>query len=180
MGFRRDRRGPPTITTAFRVNHQIRIRQVRVIDDLGNQLGVLETVDALALAKERGLDLVEVAANQRPPVCRILDFGKFKYEQKKKEHASKRRQHQTQIKEVRVRPNIATNDVAIKTKKARTFLEDGDKVLVNCLFRGRQMAHQEVGRRVLDEVLELLKDIAKVERPPSMEGRRMTMLLSKR
>ena len=169
---------PPTPT--FRVNHQIRIRQVRVIDNEGNQLGVIDTPDALAIARQRGLDLVEVAPAQRPPVCRILDFGKFKYEQKKKDHASKKRQHQTHIKEVRVRPNIASNDIAIKTRKARVFLEAGDKVLVNCLFRGRQMAHTDVGRRVLQEVVDILSDIAKIERAPQMEGRRMTMLLSKK
>jgi translation initiation factor IF-3 len=166
-----------TIEQSFRVNQQIRIRQVRVIDNEGNQLGVMETADALALAQQRGLDLVEVAPNQRPPVCRILDFGKFKYEQKKKEHASKRKQHQSQLKEMRVRPAIAENDIMIKVRKARDFLMTGDKVLVNCIFRGRQLAHQEVGRRVMDHVLELVKDIAKVERGPLMEGKRMVMLL---
>jgi translation initiation factor IF-3 len=169
-----------TIEQSFRVNQQIRIRQVRVIDNEGNQLGVMETADALALAQQRGLDLVEVAPNQRPPVCRILDFGKFKYEQKKKEHASKRKQHQSQLKEMRVRPAIAENDIMIKVRKARDFLMTGDKVLVNCIFRGRQLAHQEVGRRVMDHVLELVKDIAKVERGPLMEGKRMVMLLVKK
>ena len=175
-----DRRGPPQVEQTYRINLQIRIKQVRVIDDEGNQLGVMETSDAYALAQQKGLDLVEVAPNQRPPVCRILDFGKFKYELKKKEHASKRRQHQTQVKEVRMQPNIAENDVQIKVRKAREFLEAGDKVLVNCVFRGRQMAHKDVGQRVMDHVIEMLKDIAKVERPPGMEGRRMTMLLAKK
>jgi translation initiation factor IF-3 len=163
-----------------RVNHQIRIRQIRVIDDEGNQLGVLETADALALALQKGLDLVEIAPNQRPPVCRIMDFGKYKYELKKKEQASRRKQHQVQVKEVRVRPRIAEHDVQVKVKQARTFLEQGDKVLVNCLMRGREMAHRSVAEKVLRTVFQLLQDIAKVEREPQLEGRRLVMLLTKK
>ena len=156
------------------------MRQVRCIDDEGKQLGVIETADALALAIKQGLDLVEIAADQRPPVARIMDFGKYKYELKKKEQASRKKQHQVQVKEVRVRPKIAEHDVQVKVRKARIFLEHGDKVQVNCLFRGREMAHKNVAQRVLMHVFELLKDIAKIERQPHMDGRRMIMLLSKK
>lgn len=156
------------------------MRQVRVIDDEGKQLGVIETVDALALASHKGLDLVEIAPNQRPPVCRILDFGKYKYEQKKKEQASRKKQHQGQVKEVRVRPKIAEHDIQVKVRRARRFLEQGDKVQLNCLFRGREMAHKDVARKVLDHVFGLLEDIAKIEVLPHMEGRRMIMLVSKK
>jgi len=156
------------------------MRQVRCIDDDGKQLGVLETADALALAKKKGLDLVEIAPNQRPPVCRIMDYGKFKYEQKKKDQASKRKQHQVKVKEVRVRPKIGEHDVQVKVKRARNFLEEGDKVQVICLFRGREMAHREVGEQVMKHVFSFLEDIAKIEVRPHMEGRRMVMLVCKK
>ena len=156
------------------------MRQVRCIDDEGKQLGVIETADALALAARKGLDLVEIAPNQRPPVARIMDFGKYKYELKKKEQASKKKQHQVQVKEVRVRPKIAEHDVQVKVRKARGFLEHGDKVQVNCLFRGREMVHKDVAQRVLMRVFELLEDVAKIERQPHMDGRRMIMLLTKK
>ena len=163
--MRRDdpRRGGPA-QQGPRVNQHIRVRQIRVIDEEGQQLGVLETADALALALRKGLDLVEIAPTQRPPVCRIMDFGKYKYELKKKEQASRKKQHHVQV----------------KVRQARQFLEEGDKVQVNCLFRGREMAHREVGQRVMMHVFELLQDIAKIERDPQMEGRRMVMLLTKK
>jgi translation initiation factor IF-3 len=153
---------------------------VRVIDDEGKQLGILETADALALALHKGLDLVEIAPTQRPPVCRIMDFGKYKYELKKKEQASRRKQHQSQLKELRVRPKIGEHDVQTKVKQAREFLSNGDKVQVTCLFRGRELAHKDVAERVVMHVYELLQDVAKIEREPQMEGRRMVMLLTKR
>jgi len=171
------RRRPPP---GPRINHQIRIRQVRVIDEENKQLGIMETADALALAVHKQLDLVEIAPNQRPPVCRIMDFGKFKYEEKKKEQASRRKQHQVQVKEVRVRPAIGTHDLEVKLKRARQFLNDGDKVLVCCLFRGRQMAHKEVGEEVVMGVVRELSDIAKVETGIRMEGRRMVLMLAKK
>ena len=179
--MRRDdpRRGGPA-QQGPRVNQHIRVRQIRVIDEEGQQLGVLETADALALALRKGLDLVEIAPTQRPPVCRIMDFGKYKYELKKKEQASRKKQHHVQVKEVRVRPKIGEHDVQVKVRQARQFLEEGDKVQVNCLFRGREMAHREVGQRVMMHVFELLQDIAKIERDPQMEGRRMVMLLTKK
>ncbi len=149
-----------------------------VIDEENVQLGVMETVDAMRMAQERGLDLVEVAANQRPPVCRIMDYGKFKYENKKKASASKKKQHTVTLKEVRVRPKIAGGDLQVKVNRARDFLAKGDKVQVTCLFRGREMAHQDVGRQVMMRFLEMVSDIAKVEREPRLEGRRMNMILA--
>lgn len=180
MAPRPDRRRRLPVARGPRVNHQIRMRQVRCIDDEGKQLGVIETADAIAMAIKKGLDLVEIAPDQRPPVARILDFGKYKYELKKKEQASKKKQHQMQVKEVRVRPKIAEHDVQVKVRKAKAFLENGDKVQVNCLFRGREMAHKDVAHRVLMHVYELLEDIAKIERQPHMDGRRMIMMLARK
>jgi translation initiation factor IF-3 len=177
---RPDPRSAPRAGSGLRINHQIRVRQIRVIDDEGKQLGVIETADALALANHKGLDLVEIAPEQRPPVCRIMDYGKYKYEMKKKEQESRRKQHHIQIKEVRVRPKIAEHDIQVKVRRAREFLEDGDKVQLNCLFRGREMAHREVGEQVLKTVFGLLADVARVEVPPRMDGRRMVMLLAKK
>jgi len=173
------RRRPPQ-DRGPRINHQIRIRQIRVIDEDNEQLGVLETADALALAVRKGLDLVEIAPNQRPPVCRIMDYGKFKYEEKKKEQASRRKQHQVQVKELRVRPGTGEHDLQTKVKRARDFLEAGDKVLVCCLFRGRQMAHKDVGEQVIMEVVKHLSDVAKIEAPCRQEGRRMVLMLAKK
>jgi translation initiation factor IF-3 len=180
MAGRRPIRGRPPREVGPRVNQQIRIRQIRVIDDEGNQLGVIDTADAQAIANRKGLDLVEIAPNQRPPVCRILDYGKYKYETKKKEQASKKKQHNVQVKEVRVRPKIAEHDIQVKVKRARGFFENGDKVQVVCLLRGREMMHKENARKVCDYVFEQLADVAKIERPPRMEGRRMIMLLTKK
>ncbi len=173
-------RGRPRPPIGPRINGRIRVRQVRCIDDEGKQLGVIDTADALALANHKGLDLVEIAPDQRPPVCRIMDYGRFKYEQKKKEQASRKKQHQVQVKEVRVRPKIAEHDINVKVRRARKFLEAGDKVQINCLFRGREMVHQDVGIRVMEELFSRLEDIAKVERSPHLEGRRMVMLVSKK
>ncbi len=173
-------RGRPRAPVGPRVNHRIKVRQVRCIDEEGKQLGVIDTADAMAMANHKGLDLVEIAPDQRPPVCRIMDYGKYKYEIKKKEQLSKKKQHQVQVKEVRVRPKIASHDIQVKVKRARKFLEAGDKVQINCLFRGREMVHREVGLKVMEEVFKHLEDIAKVERDPHMEGRRMVMLVTKR
>ncbi len=156
----------------------IRIRQVRLIDDSGNQVGVVDTEEARQIARDKGLDLVEVSPEARPPVCKVMDYGKFKYDQKKKEHDSRKRQHKIQIKEIRLRPKIGAHDVDYKLKKARSFLEGGNKVQLNMLFRGREMAHIQVGRGVLMSFAEKLADLSKVERAPKMEGRRLTMLLN--
>ena len=140
------------IERGLRVNEQIRISPVRVINAEGAMLGVMPTSKALEAAREAGLDLVEVAPNERPPVCKIIDYGKFKYTQKKK--LSKQKQHQVHIKEIRVRPKTGDHDIEVKVKRASEFLEHKDKVLVNVLFRGRELAHIDEGRRVMEEVLD--------------------------
>ncbi len=141
-------------------------------------LGVMPTGKAMEIARENGLDLVEVAPNDRPPVCKIMDFGKFKYDQKKK--VTKQKQHQVHIKEIRVRPKTGDHDIDVKVRHARDFLEHKDKVLINVLFRGRELAHIDEGRRVMNEVLQALDDVAKVEKSPSMEGKKMTALVAPR
>lgn len=156
------------------MNEQIRISPIRVIGANGEQLGVIPTSQAMELAREANLDLVEVAANERPPVCRILDYGKLRYQQSRKSG----KVHQQKLKEIRVRPKTGDHDIDTKVSQARKFLEHNDKVLVNVLFRGREVQHQEEGRRILDAILEKLVDVGKVERAPSMEGRRMSALVS--
>jgi translation initiation factor IF-3 len=155
----------------------IRIREVRLIDETGAQLGIVETGEARRRAYDAGLDLVEVSPDARPPVCKIMDYGKFKYALKKKEHDSKRKQHQVQTKEIRLRPKIAEHDVQYKAKQAREFLLDGDKVQVTMLFRGREMSHMAVAKTVMDTFVAKLADISKVERGAKMEGRRLGLLL---
>lgn len=136
--------------------------------------------EALQRAIDRGLDLVEVAPDAKPPVCRIMDYGKYKYELSKKEKASRKRQHTVQVKEIRFRPKIEEHDLLFKIKHARKFLEEGNRVKVTVLFRGREMAHKEFGAKVLDRVIQELDDIAKVDREPQMEGRLMVMYLAKK
>jgi translation initiation factor IF-3 len=148
------------------------------VDEDGEMLGVMETDAARALARERGLDLVEVAATSRPPVCRIMDFGKYKYEQNKKDRKAKSKQHQQQLKEVKFRPKIEKHDLEVKLRRARKFLEAHDKVKVTMNFRGREVTHPELGRDILERVAKELEDVANVETPPRMEGRHMLMLLS--
>jgi translation initiation factor IF-3 len=151
---------------------------VRVISPDGEQLGIIPIEQALSIAEEQGLDLVEVAPLARPPVCRIMDYGKFKYEEQRKAREARKKQHHVQIKEVKMRPGIEDHDFDFKTKHARRFLEEGNKVKLTMMFRGRQMAHPEIGRQVLDRVSELLADVAKVEASPTMEARAMTMVLA--
>jgi translation initiation factor IF-3 len=151
---------------------------VRVIANNGDQLGVLTVDEALALAQEQGLDLVEVAPLARPPVVKIMDYGKFKFEQAKAARAAKKKQHVIHLKEVKYRPGIDDHDFEFKTRHAREFLADGNKVKVTMMFRGRQMAHTELGREVLDRVAAELKDIGKIEQDPKLEGRNMTMVLA--
>jgi translation initiation factor IF-3 len=158
-----------------RTNEQIRISPVRLIGADGQQLGVCPTSEALERAREAGLDLVEMAADERPPVCRIMDYGKMRFEASLKAGKSKARQQK--LKEIRVRPKTGEHDVTTKVNQARKFLEHGDKVQVTVQFRGREMQHQQEGRRVLDLVLVGLKDVGKVERPPSLDGRKLTALL---
>lgn len=161
-----------------RVNRQIRISPVRVIGADGSQLGIMEVDVALAQAVELGLDLVEVAAAARPPVVRIMDFGKFKFEQAKQARQAKKKQHVIHLKEVKYRPGIDDHDFETKTRHARRFLEEGNKVKVTLMFRGRQIAHPELGRQVVDKVAVELADLAKIESHPSMEGKSMTMILA--
>ncbi|MGA0039728.1 MAG: translation initiation factor IF-3 [Pirellulales bacterium] len=161
-----------------RINEQIRISPVRVITATGEQLGVLPTVEALDRAREVGLDLVEVAPGASPPVCRIMDFGKFKYQQKKKQH--KTHVHHTKVKEIRLRPKTGDHDIDFKVNQARTFLAHKDKVVVSVVFRGREMAHIDEGQRVMKSLIEKLTEEAKVESGPQQMGRRLTCTLAPR
>jgi translation initiation factor IF-3 len=161
-----------------RVNRQIRISPVRVIGAEGEQLGILAVEEALARAEQEGLDLVEVAPTARPPVVRIMDYGKFKYEEARKARQAKKKQHHIQVKEVKFRPGIEAHDFEFKVRHAFKFLEEGDKVKVTMMFRGRQMAHPEIGREVLMRVAEALQDVGKVESQPMMEARTMTMIIA--
>lgn len=158
------------------MNEQIRISPIRVIANNGDQLGVMPTSQALEMAREANLDLVEVAPGERPPVCKILDFGKLRYQQSRK--GGKNKVHQQKLKEIRVRPKTGDHDIDTKVNQARKFLEHNDKVLVNVLFRGRELQHIDEGRRIIDQILEKLADTCKVERYPTMEGRRMSALLA--
>ena len=151
---------------------------MRVIADNGDQLGVLTIDEAIAAANERGLELVEVAPLARHPVVKIMDYGKFKFEQAKAARAAKKKQHVIHLKEVKYRPGIDDHDFDFKTRHAREFLEDGNKVKVTMMYRGRQMAHIELGREVLDRVAQELKDIGKIEQEPKLEGRNMSMVLA--
>jgi translation initiation factor IF-3 len=153
-----------------RVNEQIRISPVRVISERGEQLGIMPTAEAMERARESELDLVEVAPNEKPPVCRIMDFGKYKYEKKKRAgHGA----HQVKTKEIRLRPKTGEHDIDFKVKRAKKFLQHKDKVQVTVIFRGREMAHIEEGRRVMNEVIEELLEFGKVESPPAQHSRRM-------
>ena len=162
----------------MRVNRQIRISPLRVIAPDGSQMGILDVETALAAAQEQGLDLVEVAPTARPPVVRIMDYGKFKFEQAKMARVAKKKQHVIHLKEVKYRPGIDDHDFDTKTRHARRFIEDGNKVKVTMMFRGRQVAHPELGREVVDRVAQELTDIAKIESEPKFEGKSMTMILT--
>jgi translation initiation factor IF-3 len=161
-----------------RVNRQIRISPVRVIGADGSQLGILEVDAALRMAEDQGLDLVEVAATARPPVVRIMDYGKYKFEMAKQARLAKKKQHVIELKEVKYRPGIDDHDFDTKTRHARRFLEEGNKVKVTLMFRGRQIAHPELGREVVDRVAQELTDVAKIESEPKFEGKSMTMILT--
>lgn len=162
----------------MRVNERIRIREVRLIDEDGNQLGIVPTQEALQIARERGLDLVEVAPNANPPVARLMDYGKYRYEESRKEREARKKQKQAQLKEIRITPNIDEHDLETKVRHARKFLSGGDKVKVSVRFRGRQNLHRDLGRDLLLRVVDMLDDVAQVDQMPRSEGRDMTMLLS--
>ncbi len=160
------------------INEQIRDREVRVIGADGEQLGVMSSREAQSLADEAGLDLVKIAPTAKPPVCKIVDYGKYKYEQVRKEKEARKKQHTVDIKEIRLSPNIDTNDLNTKTNAARKFLSKGDRVKITLRFRGREMAHMQSSKHILDDIAEALSDVAIVEKAPKVEGRSMTMFLS--
>src|ERR671936_217603 len=162
-----------SISRAFRVNERIRVREVRLIGEDGEQLGIMPTLQALELARSKDLDLVEVAPNVVPPVCRLLDYGRFKYEQTKKEREARKNQVKVELKEIRLRPKISVHDFESKARRAVKFLEGGDKVKVTVLFRGRELAHPNLGRELLQEMADQLRDLAVVERAPMVEGKSM-------
>jgi len=160
-----------------RINHRIRIPEVRVVDADGELIGVMPTQKAMELARERDLDLVEVAPRSRPPVCRIMDYGKYKYELSKRARKAKSRQHQIQMKEMRLRPKIEEHDYDFKAKKVRTFLEERDKVRVTVIFRGREMTHPERGEKILKRLVEDMSEVGVQEGPIRREGRNMVLML---
>jgi len=166
------------VTKTYRINGMIRARDVRVIGDAGEQLGVMPTVEAMRIARERELDLVEVAPMAEPPVCRFLDYGKFKYEQAKKEREAHKRQATVNLRQVRFRPKTGKHDLAFKLVLVEKLLDQGNKVKVIVLFRGREMSHPQLGKSLLDDVANALGDRALVERPVALEGRSMNMILT--
>jgi translation initiation factor IF-3 len=173
---------PPVVArpkkTEPRINHRIRVPEVRVIGVEGDQLGILRTEEALARANEAGLDLVEVSPMSRPPVCKIMDYGKFKYTTKKKAVEQRKNQKVVEVKEVKFRPKTDTHDVEIKVNRAREFIDEGNKVKATIMFRGREITHPEIGQQILDKVAKQLEDIASIEFMPRMEGRSMFMILA--
>lgn len=162
----------------YRVNREIRAREVRLIDDEGKMLGVYSVHEALSLAQQRGLDLIEIAPNVTPPTCKLTDYGKWKYEAKKKAQAAKKKQTVITIKEIQLRPRTDDHDLEVKIRHARRFILDGDKVKANLRFQGREMAHQEQGRQLLERVTKELSDVALVETAPKLEGKQMFVLFA--
>lgn len=167
---------PQVERTGPRINEQIRFSPIRLIGAEGEQYGIVPTSQALEMAREAGLDLVEVAGKERPPVCKLMDYGKFRYEQSRK--SAKAKGHQQKLKEIRVRPKTGEHDIQTKVNQARQFLQHHDKVLINVMFRGREMQHIEEGKKTIDHILVLLADVAKIEKPPALEGKKMTALLA--
>ena len=163
-----------------RINEEIGVMRVRLVDERGNMVGIVPRTEALTMAADAGLDLVEIAPNADPPVCKILDFGKFKYEEQKKKNEARKKQKIIEVKEIKLRPSIDDHDYEVKMRSMNKFIEEGDKVKVTMRFRGRERAHQELGMNVLMRVREDLDGIAKVEQMPRMEGRQMTMVVAPR
>ncbi|MEM1234751.1 MAG: translation initiation factor IF-3 [Pseudomonadota bacterium] len=174
---RRPHNAPPQRETGPRVNDRIRAPELRLIDENGDNVGVVSPSRALQLAEDAGLDLVEISPNASPPVAKIMDFGKFKYEQQKRESEARKKQKTIEVKEVKFRPNTDTHDYDVKMRNVFKFLDNGDKVKVTLRFRGREMAHQELGRDLLLRVAEDTKEHGKVENMPKMEGRQMIMMI---
>ncbi|MBE7519147.1 MAG: translation initiation factor IF-3 [Thermoflexaceae bacterium] len=161
-----------------RINERIRVPEVRLIDEEGRQIGVVRTAEAIAMARQRDVDLVEVAAQASPPVARLMDFGRYKYEQSKKEREAKKHQVNVQLREVRMKPKIDDHDIDFKTRTAAKLLKQGDKVKVTVMFRGREITHPQIGKNLLDRVMGSLEEIATLEKPAMLEGRHMTIILA--
>ena len=162
------------------INEQIRDKEIRLIGENGEQLGIMSARDAMKMAKEAELDLVKIAPAAKPPVCKIIDYGKYRYEQARKEKEAKKKQKTIEVKEVRLSPNIDVNDLNTKVGAARKFIEKGNKVKVTLRFRGREMAHMQSSKHIQDDFAEQLKDVASVDKPPKIEGRNMTMFLTEK
>ncbi len=175
---RRPHNAPPQRDTGPRVNDRIRSTEIRLIGADGENVGVVTPARAMAMADEAGLDLVEISPNAQPPVCKIMDFGKFKYEQQKRESEARKKQKIIEIKEVKFRPNTDKHDYDVKMRNVFKFLENGDKVKISLRFKGREMAHQSLGRELLERVAEDVKDHGKIDNMPKMEGRQMIMMIS--
>ena len=178
VAYNQNPRRGAVITDRLRFNTRIRAREVRLIDEEGNQVGIVAIREALQRAEDQGLDLVEVAPNAVPPVCRIMDYGKFRYEQSKKEREARKHQQQVELKEVRLKPKTDSHDIDVKVKQARKFLQAGDKVKFTLRFRGREIFHPDIGLSMLDRMADDLRDIAVVEQKPMMEGRVLSLLLA--
>ena len=162
------------------INEQIRDKEIRLIGENGEQLGIMSSKEAMKLAEDAGLDLVKIAPTANPPVCKIVDYGKYKYEQVRKEKEAKKKKRIIEVKEIRLSPNIDTNDLNTEVNAARKFLTKGDKVKVTLRFRGREMAHMNTSRHILDDFAESLSDVAVIEKAPKVEGRSMTMFLTEK
>ena len=174
---RRPHNAPPSRETGPRVNEYIQSPEIRLIGAEGENIGVVTPERAIVLADEAGLDLVEISPNAAPPVCKIMDFGKYKYEQQKRESEARKKQKVIEVKEIKFRPGTDTHDYEVKMRSVFKFLENGDKVKITLRFRGREMAHQNLGRELLERVADDVKDMGKVENMPKMEGRQMTMMI---
>ncbi|WP_242946648.1 MULTISPECIES: translation initiation factor IF-3 [Carboxydocella] len=160
------------------MNEEIRVKEVRVVDENGEQLGIMPIKDALRIAAERNLDLVEVAPTAKPPVCRIMDYGKYRYEQSKREKEARKKQKVISVKEIKLRPSIEQHDFEVKANHVLRFLKDGDKVKATIMFRGREITHPELGQQLLERLADYVRDYAVVERAPKVEGRNMIMILA--
>jgi translation initiation factor IF-3 len=176
--IRRPFRAPPTVKEGPRTNDEIRVPEVQLVDDEGQNHGVIAIEEALRIAEEAGLDLVEISPNSRPPVVKVLDYGRYKFQSQKKAAEARKKQKVIEVKEVQLRPNIDTHDYETKMKAVQRFLDDGDRVKVTMRFRGREMAHQELGMQLLIKVKDQTEAIAKVESQPRSEGRQMVMVLA--
>lgn len=169
-----------TVISELMINEQIRDREIRLIGENGDQMGIMSARDAMKLAKEAGLDLVKIAPTAKPPVCKIVDYGKYRYELARKEKEAKKKQKVTDVKEIRISPNIDANDLNTKANQARKFITKGDKVKVALRFRGREMAHMSMTKQILDDFYEKLSDVAVIEKPAKLEGRSMIMFLGEK